>query len=240
MVGSPAAEFLTAASSRNRRSSACAPGACVEVPFSIGDAKFYPDGLVRVKRGKRTWTALVEVKTGSNTLATDQLETYLDIAREQGFDALVTVSNEIPPVAGQHPTAVDKKKTKKVALHHLSWSKVLTEAVMQKEHRGVADPDQAWILGELIRYLEHPCSGALEFDDMGASWVPVRETVRAGTLRATDMGAAEVASRFDALLRYAGLRLGRQLGTDVIAALTRPRPASLGGNVLPARAGVIP
>lgn len=195
--------------------------AYIEVPFTKGDGKVYPDGLVRVKRGKITWTALVEVKTGSNPLATDQLETYLDIAREQGFDALVTVSNEIPPVAGQHPTAVDKKKTKKVALHHLSWSKVLTEAVMQKEHRGVADPDQAWILGELIRYLEHPRSGALEFDDMGASWVPVREAVRAGTLRTTDKGAAQLASRFDALLRYAGLRLGRQLGTDVIPALTR-------------------
>ncbi|CAN5891837.1 hypothetical protein BH24DEI2_BH24DEI2_25430 [soil metagenome] len=199
--------------------------AYIEVPFSVGKGKVYPDGLVRVQRGKRTWTALVEVKTSTNTLAADQLETYLDIARDHGFDALMTVSNEIPPVAGQHPTAVDKKKTKKVALHHLSWSKVLTEAVMQKEHRGVADPDQAWILGELIRYLEHPRSGALEFTNMGASWVPVREAVSAGTLRTTDQGAAEVVSRFDALLRYAGLRLGRQLGTDVIPALTRAEVA---------------
>ena len=73
----------------------------------------------------------------------------------------------MPPVPGPHPTKVDKRKLRKVALHHLSWSHVLAEAVMQKEHRGVADPDQAWILGELIRYLEHPRSGALEFDDMG-------------------------------------------------------------------------
>jgi hypothetical protein len=27
---------------------------------------------------------------------------------------------------------------------------VLSEALMQKEHRGVADHDQAWIFGELI------------------------------------------------------------------------------------------
>jgi len=40
---------------------------------------------------------------------------------------------------------------------------------MQKEHRGVADPGQAWILGELIRYLEHARSGALQFEDMGPS-----------------------------------------------------------------------
>src|SRR3712207_1777950 len=96
---------------------------------------------------------------------------------------------------------------------------------MQKEHRGVADPDQAWILGELIRYLEHPRSGALEFDDMGASWVAVREGIGAGTLRASDKGAADVAARFDALLRYVSLRLGRTLGTEVIPVVSRKETA---------------
>lgn len=193
----------------------------IEVPFAAGDTKCIPDGLIRVRRGQRTWSALVEVKTGTNQLAAAQLESYLDVAKEQGFDALITISNEIPAVAGQHPTAVDKRKLRKVALHHLSWSQVLAEAVMQKEHRGVADPDQAWILGELIRYLEHPKSGALAFDDMGGAWVPTREAVVAGTLRGTDPGATEVAARFDALLRYASLQLGRRLGTDVTPALSR-------------------
>jgi hypothetical protein len=122
---------------------------------------------------------------------------------------------------GQHPTRVDKRKLKKVCLHHWSWSQVLSEAVMHKEHREIADPDQAWILGELIRYLEHPRSGALEFEDMGASWVPAREAVAAGTLRASDPAAAEIAGRFDGLLRYASLRLGRQLGAEVSPALSR-------------------
>jgi hypothetical protein len=193
----------------------------IEVPFLLGDKKLYPDGLIRVSRGARSWTALVEVKTGSNALATEQLENYLDIAREQGFDAVITISNEIPAVAGQHPTKVDKRKLKKVDLHHIAWTQVLAEAVMQKEFRGVADPDQAWILGELIRYLEHSRSGALEFDNMGESWVAVRDAVAAGTVRPTDKGVASVVSRFDALLRFASLRLGRQLGTEVVPVLTR-------------------
>ena len=197
----------------------------IEVPFALGDKRIYPDGLIRVQRGQRSWTALVEVKTGTNELETVQLENYLDVAREQGFDALLTISNEIPPAAGQHPTPVDKRKLRKVALHHLSWSQVLAEAVMQKEHRGVADPDQAWILGELIRYLEHPRSGALEFDDMGPSWVQVREAVAAGTLRPSDKGAAEVAARFDALIRYASLRLGRTLGAEVVPVVSRKEAA---------------
>lgn len=193
----------------------------IEVPFMLGESRVYPDGLIRSSRGSKTWTALVEVKTGTNQLEVQQLENYLDVAREHGFDALLTISNEIPAVAGQHPTAVDKRKLKKVAIHHLSWSQVLSEAVMQKEHRGVRDPDQAWILGELIRYLEHPRSGALEFDDMGSAWVPVREAITAGTLRGNDKAAPEVASRFDALLRFASLKLGRQLGTEVIPVLSR-------------------
>ena len=197
----------------------------IEVPFTLGDSKVIPDGLIRVRRGQKTWTALVEVKTGSRELATAQLESYLDVAKEHGFDALLTISNETPAVAGQHPTTVDKRKLKKVALHHLSWSQVLSEAVMQKEHRGVADPDQAWVLGELIRYLEHPRSGALEFEDMGPFWVTTREAVVAGTLRGTDPGAAATAARFDALLRFAGLRLGRQLGTEVAPVLSRREAA---------------
>jgi len=149
------------------------------------------------------------------------LENYLDVAREQGFDALITISNEIPAIAGTHPTKVDKRKLRKVALHHLSWSQVLSEAVLQKEVRGVAGPDQAWILGELIRYLEHPRSGALEFEDMGESWVPTRDAIATGTLRAADKGVPEVASRFDALMTFTSLRLGRQLGIDVTPQLSR-------------------
>jgi hypothetical protein len=113
-------------------------------------------------------------------------------------------------------------------MHHLPWTEILTQAVLQKEYRGVADPDQAWILGELIRYLEHPRSGAMEFTDMGPAWVQVRDGVAAGTLRAGDSGAAQVAARFDALIRYACLRLGRRLGTDVAPAVNRKDAADPG------------
>lgn len=193
----------------------------IEVPFKLGDKPWRPDGLIEVSRGSRSWTALVEVKTGKNDLAQEQLEAYLDIAREQGFDALITISNQIPPAPNQHPTTVDKRKLRKVGLHHWSWSYLVSTAVLQKEHRGVSDPDQAWILGELIRYLEHPKSGALAFDDMGADWVTVREQVAAGTLRAADKGIASVTGRFDALLTYGALHLGRRLGSDVSLQLSR-------------------
>lgn len=100
--------------------------AYIEVPFMLGDKRVFPDGLIRVTRGAKTWTALVEVKTNANVLATEQLENYLDVARDQGFDAVLTISNEIAPGDGSHPTKVDGRKTRKVCLHHLSWMNVLT------------------------------------------------------------------------------------------------------------------
>ncbi|MCH7792212.1 MAG: stress response protein [Planctomycetes bacterium] len=190
--------------------------AYIETLFEMDDGSTVrPDGLIRTVRGKRSWTALIEVKTGSNELNREQIEAYLDLAKEQGFDCVITISNQIARIPGEHPVEVDKRKLRKVALYHMSWSRVLTEAVLQKSYRGVADADQAWILGELIRYLEHPNAGAVDFRDMGEHWVGVRDAVKNGTLRHSDKKAVEIAGKWEELISFAVLRLGRQLGTDV-------------------------
>ncbi len=203
----------------------------IEVPFKTGpdgDQTAIPDGLIRTGRAGKTWTALVEVKTGASPLERGQIEAYLDVARDNGFQVVLTISNEMPPAPGLHPVDVDKRKLKKVALHHYSWAEVLTIAVQQRVHRGVSDPDQAWILGELIRYLEHPKSGALDFSDMGVEWVSVREAVAAGTLRANDKSLSPVVQRWEQLLRYEALRLGRELGVDAQVQMSRKELADPG------------
>ncbi len=193
----------------------------IEVPFVVNDRRVYPDGLIRAKRGSKEWVALVEVKTGSSILQREQLEAYLDVAREQGFDAVLTISNEISQAPGVHPTAVDKRRLKKVALYHYSWAEILTMAVQHRVHRRVSDPEQAWILGELIRYLEHPRSGALDFADMGENWTKIRDSVSAGTLRASDKGLSDVVLHWERLLQFAALKMGRELGADVQVVLSR-------------------
>lgn len=193
----------------------------IEVPFQLGERTVRPDGVIRVSRGKQIWTALVEVKTGRNDLQADQLEAYIDVAREQQFDVVFTISNELVAAPGEHPTAVDKKKLRKVALLHMSWSQIHTEAVIERVNRSVADPDQAWILAELIRYLEHERSGAVDFDDMGKFWVPVRDATATRTLRPSDPGAADVVTRFGQLVSFAGMRLSRDLGVDVRPVLSK-------------------
>jgi hypothetical protein len=77
------------------------------------------------------------------------------------------------------------------------------------------------MLAELIRYLEHPRSGAAGFDDMGAAWVPVREAVAAGTLRATDRKIDAVTTSWEKLVRHLSLRLTSQLGVTVAPVLPR-------------------
>ena len=189
--------------------------AYIEVPFSDGDKKLRPDGLLQVVSAQRTWTALVEVKTGRHALIPGQIENYLDVARKHKFDALLTISNHVVATPGVHPVPLPRVKTQAVRLHHLSWSQIRTEALMEQSNKSVSDPDQAWILAEFNRYLEHPRSGALDFDDMGSSWVHVRDHARTGTLHPNDKGAAEVADRFGGLVSFAAMRLSRDLGTIV-------------------------
>jgi hypothetical protein len=187
----------------------------IEVPFNDGDKKLRPDGLIQVVFGHRIWTALVEVKTGRHELIPSQIESYLDVARKHKFDALLTISNQVVAVPGVHPVQLPRVKTQAAKLYHLSWSQIRTEALVEQSNKSVSDPDQAWILAEFIRYLEHPRSGAIDFDDMGPSWVHVRDRARAGTLHPQDKAAAEVADKFGGLMSFTALRLSRELGTNV-------------------------
>ncbi|MGA0011362.1 MAG: hypothetical protein ACO3ID_11385, partial [Candidatus Nanopelagicales bacterium] len=191
-------------------------GAFIEPAFAYGDKKVRPDGLIVVERAGKTWSAAVEVKTNKNDLGPEQLNMYLDLCRENGIGTLITISNQIVTLSGAHPTdGLDGRRLRKTTLQHFSWMRILAEAQLQKEHRGISDPDQAWILGELIRYLQAPASGALQFSDMGESWVRVRQGVLNGTLTPSDDGAFAVVQRFESLLRYASFRLSARLGVDV-------------------------
>lgn len=196
--------------------------AFTEVIFPHDGKKIRPDGLITVTYGQSTWSTLVEVKTGTNALEADQLNRYWDIARTNGVDHVLTISNEIAPNEATHPTpGLKVRSNSKVPVSHLSWTAILASAVRLKQHAGVDDPEQAWILGELIRYLEHPQSGALNFDDMGPNWVAVRDGARASSLNKRTDGLEDVCARWDQLLRYAALRLGSQIGEDVVHLLSK-------------------
>jgi hypothetical protein len=174
-----------------------------------------PDGALIATRGTKEWRCLVEVKTGAAKLQSDQVVRYLEWARDNEFDAVLTISNEITASPTDSPVTVDKRKLKRVSLFHLSWWRILTAAIVQHRHRGLSDPDQAWLLGQLIAYLDHEKSGASGFSGMGESWVSVRTAAANETLRARDAGAREVAERWEQFVDYVALGLGQDLGRDV-------------------------
>lgn len=188
-----------------------------EVRFTDEDEKVLrPDGAILVERGKTKWRCLVEVKTGGVPLVADQINRYLDLARVRGFDAVLTISNQITSSPSVSPLAVNGRRLRRVTLWHLSWWQILTDAVLEHQHRGISDPDQAWILGELIDYLMNERSGAGGFEDMGDKWVAVRDAARQRTLRASDVGVKDVAARWEQYIQYLALGLRQDLGRDVV------------------------
>lgn len=187
-----------------------------EVRFKTPDGKtVIPDGAISCRRGGKVWTCLVEVKTGSMALRPEQVAAYMDIAKEHGFDGVLTISNDITPGPSDSPITVDGRKSRKTALWHFSWWHIITSAVVQSRYRGVSDPDQAWVLNELIAYLEDPASGAGDFDDLGDRWVAVRKAAHDGTLRAGDADARAVAERWEQFIQYLCLGLSQDLGRTV-------------------------
>jgi hypothetical protein len=78
-----------------------------EVRFKDADGKtVIPDGAIVCQRGKKRWTCLVEVKTGSAPLKDEQVSAYLDIARDAGFDGVLTISNAITASSSESPVSV--------------------------------------------------------------------------------------------------------------------------------------
>ncbi len=187
-----------------------------EVRLKGPDGKTHiPDGVIEVERGNTRWSCLVEVKTAGAELDPEQVVRYLDMARRHGFDGVLTISNQIVADPDALPYKLNGSRVGKLTVRHVSWWQVLTEAIVQHRFRGVADPDQAWILNELIRYLTDERSGAGGFEGMGPEWVGVRDGARNGTLRANDSETAAIAARWEQLIEYLCLNLSQELGVAV-------------------------
>ena len=193
----------------------------IEVQYERGESKVIPDAVLKVSRGSKMWTGLLEVKTGNGKLGREQLESYLDVARKKKYDVVVSLSNDIPPGAGELPVEVDRRKLTKVALRHVSWTEVAHETRMLLSHGDIDNDLERWILGEFLRYLDHPRSGATEIVDMGRHWVSIRDAASAGTLRSGDKKALTVAESWVALSRHLALRLTAELGVTVKHVLPR-------------------
>ncbi len=181
-----------------------------------------PDGLIVMETRKSAWVALVEAKTGSALLKQEQCEDYLLLARELGADAVLTISNQYAAVPSHHPLPVPKSKTRKVGLYHFSWLSLMSKASLLIESREVDDPEQAFLLRELIRFLEHPASGVSSFSRMASGWSSVCARVKqGGKLRKKEPDVVETVTSWHQLIRYLALELTGNLSQPVQIRLSR-------------------
>ena len=188
-----------------------------EVSLPHGDSPKRPDGVIRVERAGKLWTALLETKTNGNPLKPEQVQDYMDIAARRGYEAVITLSNDVAlegsPLVD---VKIDGRRTHKVALRHLSWAEVTHQAQLLIRHEGVDNAAHAWLLQELLHYLQHENSGCHGFQNMGPAWVPVRNSIDEETLCQGDPRAVDVVENWERLVRQVCLRLGGELGQKVL------------------------
>ncbi|MFE5257430.1 TerD family protein [Streptomyces coelicoflavus] len=202
-----------------------------EVSLPHGDTPRRPDGVVRVERAGKLWTALVETKTNGNVLKPEQVQAYADIAARRGYEAVITLSNDVAlegsPLVD---VKIDGRRKHKVALWHLSWAEVAHQAQMLLRHEGVGNAAHAWLLQELLHYLQHENSGCHGFQNMGAAWVPVRRGIDDETLCQGDPRLLEVVESWERLIRQVCLGLGGELGHKVLPVQRAKRGADPGAR----------
>jgi stress response protein SCP2 len=191
--------------------------AFTEVELPQGEKPRRPDGVIRVERAGKLWTALLETKTNGNALKSEQIQGYMDIAARRGYEAVITLSNDVA-LEGRPlvEVKVDGRRKNKVTLWHLSWAEVAHQAQMLIRHEGVGNAAHAWLLQELLYYLQHANSGCHGFQNMGPSWVPVRRGIEDEMLCQGDERAVEVVESWERLIRQVCLRLGGELGQKVL------------------------
>lgn len=181
-----------------------------------------PDGLIVVTTGKKSWSALVETKIGGQDIDVTQVERYLKLARANGIDALITISNEFVVNPQHSPVSVSKGLLNRVSLYHWSWIAIMTECEILLQQEGADSPVQEWLLEELHRFLHHPKTGVERFTSMGQGWKGLVQSVANGEhLRESSEEVAEAVSSWFSEERDLTLQLGRLLGEHVHPVLSR-------------------
>jgi hypothetical protein len=193
-----------------------------EVCFRNQDQKLRPDGLIVLNTGLRQWKAIIEAKVGNSDLELAQVESYLDLARENEIDALITISNQFAAVPAVHPLQLSASARRKIELYHWSWMHVLTEASLLIANDEILDRDQRFILNEMVRFLTHQSAGVKGFDQMPSVWTELVSSIQAGAAPAANASATrETIGAWHQVVRDLSLTMSRQLGVEVSPKIPR-------------------
>ena len=175
-----------------------------------------PDGLIVLGTGRKQWSALIEAKIGNVDIGEEQLKHYLQQAKKNKIDAVITITNQFVAMPSHHPVKVAKSLLKGVELYHWSWMYAVTQATLLLESGEVTSPDQKFILEEVLRYLSHDSSGISRFDSMNREWKEVVGKVKSGAPLSKNTSEVEnTVSSWHQEQRDLCLVMSRKLGRSV-------------------------
>ncbi len=186
------------------------------------DIKERPDGLIVLRSGSREWKALVEAKIGSSDLNADQIERYRQLAKDNGIDCVISISNQFATSPQTHPLSEVNKSRSKIPVFHWSWMYILTEADLLLSQDSVSDTDQRILLNELRRFLTHESAGVKGFDRMPKAWGELNRLVSSGgVIPAKSSDAGTVITAWHQETRDLALILSRMTEASVSEKLSR-------------------
>lgn len=194
-----------------------------EIAFKTGNdpvKRDRPDGLICVNTGRREWTCLIEAKIGKNNLQVEQVEKYLKLARENNINAVLTISNEFATLPTHHPLKVQRNLIKRVEFLHLSWSAILTEAILLHEQAEIKDAEQAFLLREFVRFFSHDSAGVVGFTSMPREWSTVIDRIQAGG-QITSPDGAKIVDAWHQEIRDLSLIMSQIISCRIATKLSR-------------------
>ncbi|MFD1159049.1 hypothetical protein [Roseovarius aestuarii] len=195
-----------------------------EVVFQkqTAEIKDRPDGLIALKVGSRQWRALVEAKVGNSELDPDQIERYRVLAKDNGVDCVISISNQFATSPDSHPVEAVRKSRSKIPVFHWSWMHILTTADLLVSGEDVADIDQLMLLNELRRFLTHESAGVKGFDRMPKEWSELNKLISSGgAVPAKSPMAQAVLEAWHQETRDLSMILSRMTGMTVAEKLPR-------------------
>lgn len=186
------------------------------------DMRFRPDGLIRVENGRNSWSALVEAKIGKGEVQEDQVSHYLELARENGVDAVITISNQLVARADHPPVRPNKALLRRTKLFHWPWMWVRTKCELLQLDDAIEDADQRFLLDEFLRFLKHEKTGVAGFTQMNKGWPELVRGVAAQTpLKRSSEAVEEAVGAWLEEQRDLCLQLSRHVGAAVQLKLER-------------------